>query len=91
MGRLHTDIFFLNEVGLRIKLIRNKYAFCVMRAGKVVTAHASLFVPKVKITPSVFLAHVETLERGTAKYPIRRVVCTVHVFCNSRKLLERNS
>ena len=25
--------------------------------------------------PSVFLAHAKTLENGTAKYPIRRVVC----------------
>jgi len=25
--------------------------------------------------PSVFLAHAKTLERGTAKYPIRRVMC----------------
>jgi len=25
--------------------------------------------------PSVFLAHAKALERGTAKYPIRRVVC----------------
>ena len=36
---------------------------------------ASLFVRKVKLMPSVFLAHAKTLERGTAKYPIRRVVC----------------
>ena len=25
--------------------------------------------------PSVFLAHAKAMERGTAKYPIRRVVC----------------
>ncbi|MCP4502617.1 MAG: hypothetical protein GY822_21935 [Deltaproteobacteria bacterium] len=80
MGRLHADIFFqdrymLNEVGVRIKLVRSKNAFCVMGAGKVAITHASLFVRKVKILPSVFLAHAKTLERGTAKYPIRRVVC----------------
>ena len=46
-----------------------------MGAGKAVITHASLFVRKVKIMPSVFLAHAKTLERGTAKYPIRRVVC----------------
>ena len=64
-----------DEVGLKIKLIRSENAFCVIGAGKVVTTHASLFVRKVKLMPSVFLAHVKTLERGTAKYPIRRVVC----------------
>jgi len=80
MGRLHTDIFFqdrymLNDVGLKLKLIRSKNDFCVTGAGKAVITHASLFVRKVKIKPSVFLAHAKTLERGTVKYPIRRVVC----------------
>jgi len=46
-----------------------------MGAGKEVITHAFLFVRKVKIMPSVFVAHAKTLERGTAKYPIRRVVC----------------
>jgi len=66
MGRVHADIFFqdrymMNEVGLKIKLIRSKNAFCVMGAGKLVITHASLFVRKVKIMPSVFLAHAKTL------------------------------
>ena len=77
----------LNEVGLKIKLIRSKNAFCVMGAGKVVITHASLFVRKVKIMPSVFLAHVKALERSNAKYPIRRV----QVVCNSATLLGRDS
>ena len=82
MGRLHADIFFqerymLNEVNAKIKLVRSKDAFCLMGAGnfKVKIMHASLFVRKVKLMPSVFLAHAKALERGTAKYPIRRVVC----------------
>jgi len=80
MGRLHADMFFqdrymLNEVGVKIKLVRSKNAFCVMGDAKVDITHASLFVRKVKLLPSVFLAHAKTLKRGTAKYPIRRVVC----------------
>ena len=80
MGRLHADIFFqdryvLNEVGIKIKLVRSKNTFCVMGNGKAVITHASLFVQKVKLMPSIFLAHAKTLERGTAKYPIERVVC----------------
>jgi len=67
--------YMLNEVGAKIKLIRSKNAFCVMGNGKVVITHASLFVRKVKIMPSVFLAHAKTMEQGTAKYPIRSVVC----------------
>ena len=82
MGRIHTNIFFqerymLNEVGVKIKLIRNKDTFCLMGDDdyKVKITHASLFVRKVKLMPSVFLAHAKALERGTAKYPIHRVVC----------------
>ena len=82
MGRIHADIFFqerymLNEIGVKIKLVRSKDAFCLMSAlaCKAQIVHASLFVRKVKLMPSVFLAHAKTLERGTAKYPIRRVVC----------------
>jgi hypothetical protein len=84
IGRIHTDICFqdrymLNEVNAKIKLIRSQDAFCLMAAGaqqfKVVVTEASLLVRKVKISPSVYLAHAKTLENGTAKYPIRRVIC----------------
>ena len=34
-----------------------------------------MFVRKVKLAPSVFLAHAKALENSTAKYPIRRAVC----------------
>jgi len=80
IGRLHTDIVFqerymLNEVGVKIKLVRSKDAFYLMGTAKVKILHASLFVRKVKLMPSVFLAHAKTLENGTAKYPICRAVC----------------
>jgi len=82
MGRLHADIFFqdrytINEVGVKIKLTRSRDDFCLMGAmvGKVQIVQAPMFVRKVKLMPSVFLAHVKTLERSPAKYPIRRVVC----------------
>ena len=41
---------------------------------KVKITHTSLFVRKVKLMPLVFIAHVKALERGMAKYPIRRMV-----------------
>jgi len=82
MGRIHADIFFqerymLNEVNTKIKLIRSKDACCFMgTAGHVVKiGSAVLLVRKVKLSPSVFLAHAKALERTNAKYPIRRVVC----------------
>jgi hypothetical protein len=76
IGRIYSDIIFrerymLNEVNVRIKLIRSNDTFCLMSTGathfKVVVTFASLLIRKVKISPSVYLAHAETLESGTAK------------------------
>lgn len=82
MGRIHADMFFqerymLNEVATKIKLIRSKDAFCLMSAVNhtVKIISAVLFVRKVKLSPSVFLAHAKALERANAKYPIHRVIC----------------
>ena len=82
IGRIHGDIFFqerymLNGVGMKLKLVRSKDAFCLMGAAgaKLQITHASLFVRKVKLSPSVFLAHAKALENSTAKYPIKRAVC----------------
>lgn len=84
IGRVHSDIFFqerymLNEVTTRIKLSRNKDAFCLMASGdqsyKVQITSAAMLIRKVKISPSVYLAHARALENGMAKYPIRRVIC----------------
>ena len=62
---------------MKIKLVRSKDAFCLMGAAgtKLVVTHASLFVRKVKLSPSVFLGHDKALENSTAKYPIKRMVC----------------
>ena len=68
------DRYLLNEVGVKIKLVRSKDPFYLIGACKVRILHATMFVRKVKLTSSVFLAHAKTLECGTAEYPIRRVV-----------------
>jgi hypothetical protein len=84
MGRIHTDIFFqsrymLNEVNVKIKLTRSRDVFCLMSTGdhafKVKITAAAMIIRKVKVSPSVYLAHAKTLESGMAKYPIRRVIC----------------
>lgn len=81
IGRLHADICFqprylLNEISMKIRLTRNRDSFCLMCAGahtyKVVIQNCSLLVRKVKLNPSVFLAHAKILESGNAIYPIHR-------------------
>ena len=66
----------LNEVSVKIKLTRSKKEFCLIGAADVNFAiRIVAYVRKVKLSPSVFLAHAKALERGTAKYPLKRVVC----------------
>ena len=81
LGRIHADMFFqgrylVNDVHVKIKLIRSRNAFCLMSANELMVKidSAIMFVRKVKLSPSVFLAHAKALENSTAKYPIRRAV-----------------
>ena len=88
IGRIHSDVFFqdrfmLNEVNVKVRLVRNKDSFCLMSGEanasyKVKIISAILLVRKVQLSPSVFLAHAKALESGLAKYPIRRVVCKTY-------------
>ncbi|KAJ8021651.1 hypothetical protein HOLleu_38915 [Holothuria leucospilota] len=81
--RLHSDIFcqekhLLSGVDLRLKLTPNKDSFVLMSSRqdpeyKVMLQQVLLFVQKVKIAPSVLIAHAKALEKDTAKYTVRRV------------------
>ena len=69
----------LNEVNVKVRLVRNKDSFCLMSGEanptyKVNLISAVLSVRKVQLNPSVFLAHAKALESTLAKYPIKRVV-----------------
>src|SRR6218665_2566668 len=85
LGCIHSDLFFQdrflpNDIHIRIRLVRNKDAFCLMSsvaaaAYKVRILECKLFVRKVKLSPSVFLAHAKALEYGNVKFPIRRAIC----------------
>ena len=85
IGRIHSEIFFqdrymLNEVNVKVRLVRNKDSFCLMSGEanpsyKVKLISAVLLVRKVQLSPSVFLANAKALESGLAKYLIKRAVC----------------
>ena len=87
MGRLHVDLFFqdrylLNGVDVKIRIVQNKNAFAFMAGGanpdyKISIDEAILFARKAKLNPAVQMGHVKALEKGTAKYPLRRVHCKV--------------
>jgi len=85
LGRIHCDIFFQEkylpgDVGLRLRLVRNKDAFCLMAAGadpgfKIHIVDCKLYVRKVTLSSPVLLAHAEAFQTANAKYAMRRVIC----------------
>ena len=88
MGRLHVDLFMqdrflLNGVTVRVRLVRSKDTFSLMAGGanpdyKVCIVYAVLFVRKAVLSPTVQIAHIQALTKGTAKYPLRPVDCKVY-------------
>ena len=88
MGRLHVDLFLkdrflLNGVTVKVRLVRSKDAFSLMGGGqnpdyKVQIVDAILFARKAVLNPTVQMAHIKALEKGTAKYPLRPVDCKVY-------------
>ena len=86
--RLHVDLlvqdrFLLNGVSVKIRLVRSKDAFSLMAGGQtpdynVQIVDAVLFASKAVLSPTVQMAHIKALEKGTAKYAIRPVDCKVY-------------
>ncbi|KAL8601818.1 hypothetical protein ACOMHN_020553 [Nucella lapillus] len=84
MGRLHTDLmaqerYLLNGVDVKFRLTPSKNSFCLMEDGanpgcRAEITHCSLYVRKAKVNPAFTLGHAKALEKGTAKYPVKRVV-----------------
>src|SRR6266516_491996 len=84
-GPLHVDLLFQDrylpaDVGIQLRLVRSKAAFCLMSDAqnpsfKVKIHECKLLVRKVHISPTVFIEQAKAFEVGNAKYPIRRVVC----------------
>src|SRR6218665_298292 len=85
LGCLHSDLFFQDrflpiDVNIKARLVRNKDAFCLMcsaagAAFRVRILECKLYIRKVKLSPSVLLAHAIAVEVGNVKFPIRRAVC----------------
>ena len=74
----------MNGVEVRVRLVRFRDSFCLMDPIGLYSLHieeANLLVRHVKISPSVLLAHGQSLSKTTAKYPLTRVevkAITIH-------------
>lgn len=81
IGHLHCDVFnqekfLVNGVEVGLRLVRSRDSFCLIDVGDTATiqiTEASLIVRRVKISPTVLLAHAKALSQTTAKYPLTRV------------------
>ncbi|XP_069064798.1 uncharacterized protein F54H12.2-like [Pleurodeles waltl] len=98
--RVHSDLFFqdkllVNAIDLKIKLNCNKDAFCLINGDaqqyKLVILSASLFVKRVKVSPSVRLAHAEALQLSNAKYAIERVALKIFSIPASSRLTKQQN
>jgi hypothetical protein len=84
-GPIHLDLMFQDrylpsDVGMQIRFVRAKDAFCLMSDTANPQFHIKipeykLLIRKVNISPTVFIEQAKAFEIGNAKYPIRRVVC----------------
>jgi hypothetical protein len=84
IGPLHGDIFLqekylINGVDLGVRLIRSKPKFHLMSPAtdprfRVNISDAGLYVRKVRVSDSVFLAHQHTLSRANIVYPLTHSV-----------------
>ena len=68
----------MNDVDVKIRLVRSKSAFALMAGGvnpdyKINIINATLFATKATLNPSVQMAHIKALEKSTVKYPMRFV------------------
>ena len=81
VGHLHCDVFnqdklLLNGVEVAVKMQLNRDGFAIMDPTgvfRVTVNEASLLVRRVKISPTVLIAHANALSKQSAKYPITRV------------------
>lgn len=82
IGHLHCDVFnqdrfLLNGVEVRLRLVRSKDSFCLMNNSntdyKIHISEATLLVRRVKVSPTILIAHAKALSTTSAKYPITRV------------------
>ena len=100
-GPLFCDVFkserlLLSFVDLKVILNRNVNAFYIMSdiddaAHKVKLTEAYLKVRKVKVSPSVSIAHELALKKGPAIYPVRRVECKTFIIPAGNPSLRKDN
>ncbi|CAB4021329.1 hypothetical protein BSL78_29952 [Paramuricea clavata] len=100
-GPIFCDVFFserllLSYVDLKVVMNRASNEFCLMASEvdadyRVKLIDANLKLRKVKVNPSVSLAHEVALKKGPAMYPIRRVECKSFIISAGNPSLRKDN
>ena len=89
-GPIFCDVFrserlLLSYVDLKVILNQNVNEFCLM------ASKAYLKIRKVKLTPSISIAHELALKKGPAIYPIRHVDCKTFIISAGNPSLRKEN
>ena len=100
-GPLFCDVFgserlLLSFVNLKIILNRNANEFCLMDSEndadyRVKLTEANLKIRKVKVSPSISIAHELALKKGPAIYPVRRLQCKTFTIAAGNPSLRKDN
>ncbi|CAB4012891.1 uncharacterized protein F54H12.2-like [Paramuricea clavata] len=100
-GPIFSDVFMterllLSYVDLKVILNRSSNEFCLMASEddvdfRVKLTDAYLKIRKVKVSPSISVAHEITLKKGPAIYPIRRVECKSFIVSAGNPSLRKDN
>ena len=91
-----TERLLLSYVDLKVILNCSDNTFCLMSSidgadFKVKLVEVYLKVRKVKVSPSVYLAHEVALKKGPAYYPIHRVECKSFIIPAGNPSLQKDN
>ena len=100
-GPIFCDMFMskrllLSYVDLKILMNRNVDEFCLMASEadadyRVKLTEVYLKIRKVKINPSISIAHELALKKGPAIYPVRRVECKSFIIPAANPSLRKDN
>ena len=100
-GPLFCDVFrserlLLSFVDLKVILNRNVNEFCLMTSEddedyRVKLTEAYLNIRKVKVSPSISIAHELALKKGPAIYPVRHVECKTFIIARGNPSLRKDN
>ena len=101
VGPIFSDVFFterllLSFVDLKVVLNRNSNEFCLMASEdtadyRLKVTDAYLKIRKVKISPSISLAHEVALKKGPAIYSVRRIECKSLIIAAGNPSLRKDN